>query len=73
MKIQSVIIPKSKFTKEQACQWIEDHGFKISFDEKTGPDITLNFFRFRQMATDKNVHYYIRRLSNGINLVLFDK
>ena len=71
MKLQSIIFPKSKFTKKQAYQWIQFHGYKIKFGNKKGPDITLNYYRFRQRAPNKNANYYIKTLNNGIKLVLF--
>lgn len=73
MHIQSIIIPKSNFTKKKAYEWIKLHGFKTEFGNKKGPDITKNFFRFRQRAPSKKYHYYVKALSNGIKLVLYDK
>lgn len=41
--VQSVILHKSKFTREQAKTWIHKHGYKPS-----NPDTTHEYYRFRQ-------------------------
>ena len=41
--VQSVILHRSKFTREQAKKWIHDHGYKPS-----NPDATPHYYRFRQ-------------------------
>lgn len=41
--IQSIILRKDRFTQKQAEQWIRKHGYKL-----TEPDITHEFYRFRQ-------------------------
>ncbi len=69
--LQSIIISKSKFTREQADEWIKKHKFKLKFGNKDGPDITLHTFRYRQAMPKKNARYYVKRISNGIEFVLF--
>lgn len=46
MEIQTVIIPKDKFTLEQAKLWIIKNGFRDTFYGKP-VDITENYYRFR--------------------------
>jgi hypothetical protein len=41
--VQSVILKKSHFTREQAKKWVHKHGFKPS-----SPDVTPHYYRFRQ-------------------------
>ena len=67
-RVQSVIIPKSKFTKQQAKKWIIDNNFKLK-----KIDITPNFYRFRQRLPQKNRQYFTVRLTNGIELIMFRK
>lgn len=73
MLVQSVIINKNYYTREQADRWIEDHGFKKIFGSKKGPDITKNYFRYRQRTPNHKYKYYIKNLSNGIKLILYNK
>ena len=68
MVLQSIIIPKNKYSLSEAKQWIRDHGHKVTFYGKT-VDITENFYRFRQAAPKKNVQYFIKTLPGGIKLV----
>ena len=46
-KIQSILFPKDKFTKEKAEEWLLDHHFTVKFVNKKGPDETDNFLRYR--------------------------
>jgi len=71
--IQSVIINKNKFTRKEADEWIEQHGFKKIFGSKKGPDITKNYYRYRQKKPSKNYNYYVKSLHNGIKFILYDK
>ena len=71
--IQSVIINKNYYTRKNADRWIEEHGFKIKFGSKKGPDITKNYYRYRQRVPFKNYNYYIKSLTGGIKLVMYDK
>jgi hypothetical protein len=41
--VQSVLLCKAHFTKEQAKHWIVTHGYKLST-----PDVTNRYYRFRQ-------------------------
>jgi hypothetical protein len=69
--VQSIIIPKSTFSKIQAINWVKKnyHYYKI--------DITTNEFRFRQADPNQlkqkypNGHYFMKTLPNKIHLVIF--
>jgi hypothetical protein len=70
-KIQSVIIPKSKFTEKSATEWIK----KKDFTDK-GKRIknykTTNFYRFRQVPPSHfdKTSFRTRKLKNGIELIM---
>jgi hypothetical protein len=48
-EIQSVLIPKSKYSLSEAKKWIKDNGFRLTFHGKK-VDITKNYYRFRQKS-----------------------
>lgn len=58
-KVQSVIIPKDRFTKRQAQSWIAQHGFV-----DPGVDETDDYYRFRQMDPDRQ-HFKYRTIPFG--------
>lgn len=62
--IQTVLVPKNRFTKEQAIQWIESHGYK---NKKI--DETKAYYRFRQQEPNKKGVYYTVFLPNWVHLV----
>jgi len=67
-KIQSVIIPKKKFTRSQAIDYVKKHFKYKKIDEKR------NYYRFRQFNPKKNSHYSSKKLKNGVILVIeYDK
>jgi len=68
--IQSILIDKNKFTREEADKWIERHGFKKVFGSKKGPDITENYYRYRQKRPNDSYKYYVKNLNNDIKFVL---
>lgn len=66
--VQSVIVPKSKYTKTEAEQWVRKKGFKIDkIDE------TENFYRFRQHNPRKYSYYITKTLRSGIKLIIDSK
>ena len=62
--IQSIIIPKSTFSKEQAREWVKAHGYK-----HRKVDETEKFYRFRQIAPKENANYYTVKINNGIEFI----
>ena len=62
--LQTVIIPKDRFTKSEAVRWMADHGYKFN-----KIDIKPNTFRFRQVEPLAGVRYYSVELPNGVILV----
>jgi hypothetical protein len=68
-KIQSVIIPKEKFTLKQSHKWLMKHNYKIPVKV----DETENFYRYRQRNPDKRYTYTTKVLPNGVELILMWK
>lgn len=69
--IQSVLIPKSNYTKAQAKAWILKHNFKSSFYGKP-VDETTNYYRYRQAKPrrTKNTTYYVESGRDNIKYVM---
>ena len=67
--IQSVLVPKNKFTLLQATDWIIKHGYKY---DKIDVNQRPSFYSYRQVHPNKLIGYkYINKiLSNGIELIL---
>jgi len=66
--IQSVVLDKAQFSKEEAIRWIKEHDYKpntsaANFD-------TTSFWRFRQMAPSSQYRYRTKVLTPGIEIVL---
>ena len=66
--LQTIIIPKDKFTLEQATNWVLSNGYDYN-----GVDIKKNTYRFRQADPIYPAQYYTKKLDNGIDLVFFKK
>lgn len=69
MTIQSIIIPKSKFSLNQANKWIKDHNYKLKYKNK-GVDITGNTYRYRQQSPSSYENYYVKSLPNKVMLLI---
>lgn len=65
-KIQSVLVPKNKFTRSEAIKYVKEH-----FEYKK-IHTTLSYFRFRQFDPTANSKYFTKVLDNGVELV-FEK
>jgi len=63
--IQSIILRKDRFTQREAEQWIRQHGYKL-----TNPDITRDFYRFRQQTPLPNVHYRTVELGKDGEMII---
>jgi hypothetical protein len=62
--IQSVLVPKT-WTRPEAATWIHNHGYVIK-----KVDVTVNFYRFRQVEPIKGSYYTNLRLPNGVELIM---
>lgn len=67
-KLQSILIPKSKFNKKEAKSWIRSHDYKVTYHRKPVHE-TEKYWRFRQEAPKKNGDYYVKELANGIKFI----
>lgn len=65
--IQSVLIPKSRYTRETADAWITKHKYEKRFAGKM--DESANYYRYRQREPKVGAHYRIVNLPGGIKLV----
>ena len=64
-QIQSVLIPKDKFTRDEAIKYVRKHFQYKKIDSKQRP----NFYSFRQFDPNKNSKYFTKKLDNGVELV----
>jgi ribosomal protein S15P/S13E len=62
--VQSVIVPKDKYTLDEAIDYVRKH-FKM-----TKIDIKPNYYRFRQFHPRPNAKYFTKKLDNGIMLII---
>jgi len=67
-QIQSVLVPKDKFSKSEAIKYIRKHFEYKKIDSTQRP----NFYSFRQIDPTKNSKYFTKVLDNGVELV-FEK
>jgi hypothetical protein len=67
-QIQSVLIPKDKFSRDEAIKYVRKHFQYKKIDSKQ----RRNFFSFRQFDPTKNSKYFTKVLDNGVELV-FEK
>lgn len=68
MPVQSVLIPKDKFTLQEAKKFIKDNGYKLTYYGKS-VDITRNYYRYRQRKPTGH-SYYISTIKGGVKLVM---
>jgi hypothetical protein len=64
--IQSVLVPKSKFSKSEAIEYVKKHFKFIKIDDNQ----RKNFYSFRQFNPSKGSNYSTKILKNGVELVL---
>jgi hypothetical protein len=63
--VQSVLIPRSKYTLAQARAWLKGHKFRAG-----KVDITDTYYRFRQREPGKFKRFRTKSLSGGVKLIL---
>jgi len=63
--IQTVLIPKNKFSKEEAIKYIKKH-FKFKKIDETQ---RKNFYSFRQFNPTQGSSYSTKKFKNGVELV----
>jgi hypothetical protein len=67
-QIQSVLVPKDKFSRDEAIKYVRKHFQYKKIDSKQ----RRNFYSFRQFDPTKNSKYFTKILDNGVELV-FEK
>lgn len=70
MTVQSVIIPKSKFTEKQANSWIKKNNYSDK-GKRIKNYKTTEFYRFRQRPPShfKKDSFKTKKLKNGVGIV----
>lgn len=70
--LQSVLVPKDSFNRQEAIGWILKHKFKPHFYRKK-VELIANFYHFRQAKVPdaKKVIYKNKKLPNDVVLVLY--
>ena len=66
--IQSIIIDKKLFNKQQAIKWIKDNGFIVNTNTYNFDN--TNYYRFRQSSPLKKYKYRMKLIKKGIYFVL---
>ena len=64
--VQSILIPRSKFSMEEAKRWVRGHGYSIS----KLPDVTRTYYRFRQQGPEGFSRLRTKSIANGIKLII---
>ena len=64
MVLQTILLPRAKFTLESAIKWLDAHHYG-----RRKVDMTDHFLRFRQMPPGGFHRFYTKTLSNGVELV----
>jgi hypothetical protein len=62
--IQTILVPRSRFSLSEATHWIMEHKFHA-----VKVDVTEHFYRFRQHDPLGSGRYYTHTLKNGIEMV----
>ncbi len=65
LQVQSVLIPRNKFSLLSAKEWLMNNNYKLK-----KIDVTENFFRFRQYSPSRAKTFRMKTLPNDVKLVL---
>lgn len=63
-KIQSLLFPIKKYTKQKAIRWIKKHGYKYIKIDKT-----KDYLRFRQISPKEFKRFRTIKLGDGIKAI----
>jgi len=63
--LQTIELPKNKYTLRSAKKWLKDNNFVNSYYRTT-----VNYYRFMQSFPIRGAGYYSRVLPNGVILVM---
>ena len=62
--IQTLVFPKSLFTKQEAERWAKKRGYRVTF-----VDVKADSYRIRQRDPHNFKRFASKRLPNGVVLV----
>jgi hypothetical protein len=62
--LQTILMPKDRFSKESSKLWLKSHGYRYGNMRQT-----TNFFRFMQTSPIEGVRYVTETLPNGVELI----
>ena len=65
-RIQSLAFDKELYTIPESRNWLRSHGFKFSLK----PDITLGFYRFRQLNPGLFNNFRVKPFTPGISAIV---
>jgi hypothetical protein len=65
-EVQSVLIPRSKYSLEEARRWVRSHNYSVT----KPPDITRTYYRFRQKDPAQYARLRTKQLGSGIKLIV---
>jgi hypothetical protein len=58
--VQSVVLNRSALSRHEADRWVKEHGYTL-----TAPDITQNFYRYRQVNPERLHAFRFRTIDLG--------
>lgn len=58
--VQSVLLRRHKMTRREADRWIKEHGYTL-----TAPDVTQDFYRYRQVDPARLHSFRLRTIKLG--------
>ena len=65
--LQSIIFDKTKFSKDEAEEWMEHNDKPVH-----KIDITSKHIRFRQAPPKRGAKYYIKHIEDGVEFIFFE-
>jgi hypothetical protein len=72
MVLQTILLDRKRYSLDSAKKWIKKHGYALQY-RNVKPEITKNFYRFRQYdLPKKKVAYYVKKIKEGILFVFYN-
>jgi len=65
-QVQSVLIPRSRYSMEEAREWLREHSFSASGKV----DVTSQYYRFRQSAPGEFKRIRTKEVAGGVELLI---
>jgi len=67
--VQSILIPKNKFSLNEANSWIRKHNYKLTYKGKK-VHVTDKYYRYRQMIPNPKLNYNVTTIDKGIKFII---